>query len=563
MNINKSIIDQRINKIVADNPTWFLDNRMMSEPQRKTARAFLILGMATYLDIELEEGVNCLTDDGNDAGIDGVHIGDTTDEGFVVTLFQSKYYSGKKMENDANFEENAIVKMIGALQYIFDPNATITLNDKLKRKIVEIQDLAQNFIPTIRCVMMSNGIRWNEVAQEKINYYQKESSLVEFDFFNHDDILRAIQTTKSIQATLRLNGKAITEELPQFKRVMIGKITAATIADLLEHYGDDLLEKNIRKYLGHRQNKINQQIQQTLLSDKKENFYLYNNGITMICSKFSENGFATDKMVKVDDLQIINGGQTCKTIQHTVANFPNIDYEKAFVMFRLYEIDKQDEELITNITLTTNSQSPVDLRDLKANDSIQRNLETAIADLGYIYKRKREVFGSQVDSIAVAVAAEAVMAIWRENPHIVKYQKAKLFGKYYDQIFTPTLNASQVIMAVLIFRFCDNQRRKETLIEQYPHLPYSHYVMAMLIGKLLLNRQNLTLKDLQHKEFPTIKQLFDTQKDVLFQEANQLVLQSLTPLQNAKGVTELRKLVAHFRQAEVIQDLLKKLNKVV
>ncbi len=561
MNINKSIIDQRINKIIIDNPQWFDDITISKDKDPRVARAFLMLGMASYLDIELDEAYTYLTDYGNDAGVDGVYIGDANDTDFTVVLFQSKYYMGKKMENDANFEENAIIKMLYALKLIFDNQAQITFNEKLNRSIAEVQTLAYDsyLIPQVKCVMLSNGIKWNTIAQQKIESYTKENKYVEFDFFNHDNILNYIQSSKSIKADLKLNGKAFTETLPNFKRVLVGKINVAEIASLLELHGDNLLERNIRKYLGLNKNRINTQIQETLLGDNKENFYLYNNGITLICSKFRENGFATDWIVKAEDLQIINGGQTCKTIQQTIQNNPTNDYSTSFVMIRLYEIDKEDQQIITDITITTNSQSPVDLRDLRANDLLQKKLETAIGDLGYAYKRKRENIFQHSDSIASSVAAEAVLTIWRENPHIAKYKRADLFGKYYEKIFED-INASQVIIAVLIFRFCDNQRRRESLIQIYQHLPYSNYLMAMLIGKLLLKKHNLTLNGLNHKNFENIKSFFEGQKEILFDNANAIILDILKIEYGGNYLKiELRKLASTFRKNEIIIEALKKI----
>jgi AIPR protein len=561
MQINKSIIDQRISKIIIDNPFWFTDDKIVNDEGKKTSRAFLMLGIAAYLDISLDEAFTCLTDEGNDAGIDAIYIGDTTDTDFNVVLFQSKYYTGKKMQNDANFEENAIVKMLFALNLIFDTNATITFNDKLKRKIAEIQSLSYNdyLIPQVKCVMLSNGIKWTSIAQQKIDNYKIQNKYTDFDFFNHDDILHYIQIGKNIKADLKLIGKAFTENLPNFKRVLVGKINVAEIANLFEKHHDNLLERNIRKYLGLSKNIINVGIKDTLLGDKKENFYLYNNGITMICSKFRENGFATDWIVKVEDLQIINGGQTCRTIQQTLKEHPNTDFSAAHVMLRLYEIDKEDEQIITDITISTNSQSPVDLRDLKSNDIIQKKLETAIGDLGYMYRRKRENIFQNSDSIASSVAAEAVLTIWRQYPNIAKYKRTDLFGRYYDTIFKD-INASQVIIAVLVFRYCDNQRRREALIAQYPHLPYSNYLMAMLLGQLLLKANNLRLENLTHKNFQMVKTYFEQHKEHLFDKANQIIIDILQKeYGNAYTTIELRKLAATFRKNEMITDSLKKI----
>jgi hypothetical protein len=558
MNINKSIIDQRITKIIAENPQWFSDHRVVNDAGKKISRAFLMLGVASYLDIALDAAYACLTDEGNDAGIDAVYIGDTSETEFSLVLFQSKYYTGKKMENDSNFEENAIVKMIYALNLIFDNHAQITFNDKLRRKIAEIQSLSYNdyLLPQVKCVMLSNGIKWTSIAQQKMDHYSKDNQYTDFEFFNHDDILNYIQSRKSIKADLKLSGKALTEVLPNFKRVLLGKINVTEIAALFDKHKDHLLERNIRKYLGLNKNRINRKIKETLLSPDKENFYLYNNGITMICSKFRENGFATNWVVKTEDLQIINGGQTCKTIQHTIEENPLLDYSNSYVLIRLYEIDNEDEQVITDIILSTNNQSPVDLRDLKANDVIQKKLETAIHDLGFSYKRKRETIFHHSDTILASVAAEAVLTIWRACPHIAKYKRAELFGKYYDKIFTE-LNASQTIIAVLIFRFCDNQRRRESLIEIYPHLSYSYHLMAMLIGRLLLKAHQLSLPQLTHKNFENLKIYFDANKDVLFEKSNQIVLNVLEQQYgSAASNIELRKLAATFRKNETIAESL-------
>ncbi len=579
MNINKSIIDQRITKIIADNLVWFSDEKIINDHTKKISKAFLMLSVASYLDIELEETFAYLTDESNDSGIDAVYIGDITDIDFTIILFQSKYYTGKKMENDANFEENAIVKILYALQLIFDNQAQITINEKLKAKIAEIQDLAYNsfLIPQVKCVMLSNGIKWNTIAQQKIDNYIQHNKYVEFDFFNHDNILNYIQSNKNIKADLKLNGKALTETLPNFKRVLVGKINVVELANLLELHGDGLLGRNIRKYLGIQKNKVNQQIKETLLSDKKENFYLYNNGLTMICNTFRENGFANDWIVKADELQIINGGQTCKTIQKTIEEYPNNDYSKAFVMirlyeidkedkqiiidmFRLYEIDKEDEQIITNIIVSTNSQSPVDLRDLKANDLIQKTLEIGMLDLGYVYKRKRENIFQSIQAISSSVAAEAILTIWRELPIVAKYKKNNLFDNYYEKIFT-NINASQTIIAVLIFRFCDNQRRKENLVKMYQYLPYSNYLMATLMGKLLLKQNNLQLNELNHKNFETIKNYYEENKQSLFEKANQIMIDILkNEYETPYNQIEQTKLAAFFRKNETVVACINKIN---
>ena len=91
--------------------------------------------------------------------------------------------------------------------------------------------------------------------------------------------------------------------------------------------------------------------------------------------KFSYNALQEQNwIVKIDHLQIINGGQTCKTIHQTLKAHPEIDFSQVYLLIRLYEVSK-DEGIIQDITYATNSQNPVDFRDLKSNDERQILLE--------------------------------------------------------------------------------------------------------------------------------------------------------------------------------------------
>ncbi len=57
--------------------------------------------------------------------------------------------------------------------------------------------------------------------------------------------------------------------------------------------------------------------------------------------------------------------------------------EAAEVLVRIYELERHDDALVEAITFATNSQNPVDLRDLRANDRRQQDLATSISGLGY------------------------------------------------------------------------------------------------------------------------------------------------------------------------------------
>ena len=135
MNINVSIIDQQITGILEKNPDWF--NRFGSDENKKRSAAFVAICMSNCLDISLEESIDLLTEGRNDAGVDGLHVGEIDDGEFLVTIFQGKYKI-KDLSGKANFPENGVQKVVNTVQVLFDPAKKIDLNKYLKPKIEEI-----------------------------------------------------------------------------------------------------------------------------------------------------------------------------------------------------------------------------------------------------------------------------------------------------------------------------------------------------------------------------------------------------------------------------------------
>jgi len=552
MDINKHIVDQRIRKIASANSEKFVNE---GDEKKKLSKAFVCLSVASYLNIELEEAFDLITEGANDAGIDAIFIGDVNDYDFSVTIFQGKYVFD--LNKDHNFPANSIQRVIGSIAAIFDPGKPIEMNDDLTPKVADIRSLiTDGLIPNIKCIFTNNGLKWNNDGNHHIENSGFPESQVRFEYFNHKDIVDSIQSKKGINETLQLAGKTVQEGF-NFKRVLIGKMNVLDIVKLFDVHGDNLLNRNIRNYLGLNSNRVNSEIRNTLIGDKRDNFYFYNNGITMICSKFANNELQeTNWKVRVNDLQIINGGQTCKTIQRTIRENPDIDYSNAYVLVRLYELSGEDmDSLITDITIATNSQNPVDLRDLRANDDLQKRMETAVADLGYTYKRKKNNTIPPRDTVILSsVAAESIYSVWKKKPYQAKFKKNELFGAFYHQVFDD-INGAQLVLAVLIYRFCDSQRKKTSLRNEYPHIPFSNYFMSMIIGKLLLSDLGITLNDLTHQKFEEAKVFFDINKDNLFGRANEKLISALTelyPPPNDYTNIDKRRLSATFRRGDLL-----------
>ena len=110
MDIAKQIIDQRIYKIIADNPELFFHEDI----EKKRSKAFLLLGVAAYLDIDIAEAAQFITDGGGDGGFDAAYIAEAPDTQLNVILFQSKY--SRNLDKDSNFPANAIEKAVNTVR---------------------------------------------------------------------------------------------------------------------------------------------------------------------------------------------------------------------------------------------------------------------------------------------------------------------------------------------------------------------------------------------------------------------------------------------------------------
>lgn len=554
MNINASIIDQRITGIIEDHPEWLPEG---DDPNRKKSAAFVLFCMMTTLDITLEESAELLTDGGQDAGVDGLHVGEVDDGEFVITIFQGKY-KVKDLSGTANFPENGVQKAINTVQVLFDPSRKVALNKKIAPKIEEIRSLIRDaYIPTVRVILCNNGVAWTNEAQQWLNEAEKDyGDKVEFSHFNHDSIVNILQRSKSVDTQLILNGKAIVEDM-NYLRVLVGRVSVQEIQRLFNLHGDKLLERNIRRYLGLHSNRVNLAIYETLSNpSKSDKFYFYNNGITVVCDKFDYNAFQKeDYQVQIKNMQVINGGQTCRTIQETL-NGSSLDFfppESAYVMIRIYQLAETEKDFVRDITYATNSQNPVDLRDLRSNDELQKQLELGIQDLGYTYKRQREEGAGGSSVITSSIVAESVLAIWRAKPHQAKFRRKEHFGKLYQEIFY-SLNAAQALLAVMIFRAVENERKRPTQADPAEFLPYASHYISMLIGRNLLSDQAIPFQEVSHRNIKLLLDAFEAQQNEFHQQAITEIKKALFACYGERTIS-LQQLSATFRRGDLLEML--------
>ncbi|GLX98642.1 AIPR family protein [Herbidospora sp. NBRC 101105] len=170
-----------------------------------------------------------------------------------------------------------------------------------------------------------------------------------------------------------------------------GTVAVKEVAEWYAQHGSALFEQNVRNSLGL--TRINSGIKQTLLTEP-ENFWYFNNGITVLCDKVEpqfEGRRRPDEAVnlQLSGVSVVNGAQTVTAIHEAMQEDPK-SVEDADVTVRVFSLGAERSLYAKRITETTNTQNDVSRRDFIALDSAQAEIrEDFLLSLGksYVYKR--------------------------------------------------------------------------------------------------------------------------------------------------------------------------------
>jgi len=141
------------------------------------------------------------------------------------------------------------------------------------------------------------------------------------------------------------------------------------LSKLYKEFSNELLESNVRAFLGQT-GKFNKGIRDTI-REKPQMFLPYNNGITATAETVEtiENNNQL-YITKLNDFQIVNGGQTTASLYHTQKKYKDADLSKIFVQMKLTVIRNSEQKNIEvpNISRFANSQNKVSELDLSSNN---------------------------------------------------------------------------------------------------------------------------------------------------------------------------------------------------
>ena len=157
---------------------------------------------------------------------------------------------------------------------------------------------------------------------------------------------------------------------PDFDVYLFG-LKGTWLAQLYKQDSDRLLEANVRSYL-KRTSRVNAGILSTV-KNNPEQFVSFNNGIsavaTNLAADFNEENNQIINISKIDNFQIVNGGQTTATLYECLKDKLNNELENVIVSTKLTVVRNvgNSENFIRDISVFSNTQTAIKKSDPPSN----------------------------------------------------------------------------------------------------------------------------------------------------------------------------------------------------
>lgn len=430
-----------------------------------------------------------------------------------------------KFEKTAHhFEEKIIRGTLNGMNFLLDGNYKGNITPTLENLVDEYHDRIKTGEYTTRLLFL--GLRADPNSDKYITYFTSQRKAIEVELYNFNWFYNfyvnnylLLKKDAPEKITFKVLSKILHKDVPHKSRVFTCK--GVNLAEIYKKHKESIFEQNVRYSLGIRSRSINRQILSTA-SDNNDamEFWYFNNGITIICKEIID--LPVDKAIVLKHAQIINGAQTTYALHQAFLDGHLKDEVEVLVKV----IESTDKTFIDNVTLYTNSQNPIRLRDLCSNDQIQTEIQTTLlSTYKYFYERKRGELESNYRTASAKEkilgpnfaeriinnenAAQAFLAFYQNSPAQAKSEKGRIFLKddlgFYEIIFNKKyiLLAEKLLLCWKLLKYIENYKqnysktyrktvksgiKKRKKVFRYDFLLHSEYFILNLFKDFLKNR---------------------------------------------------------------------------
>ncbi len=428
---------------------------------------------------EEEEIIESKIIDYSDLGTDAYEIYEDTKD---VYLIQNKFFSDNSILKADYVKNDFLIRSITALE-----NGTYKKSSELQNffsKYKDDQDFTvylQLFVTNDRhCVEADEYIKEFNLKHPKYRakiFYLKD---IEDRYYNE-----VKENKKNLKVTIESvnNGTILSINNSAYKlaNIIDAKYVYTPIVSVFKMYeealkqGYPIFEKNIREYLGN--TGVNKKIYNTLMDiNDRNNFFYYNNGITIICDKMdsvvTKNHIGTNLNASfaIHNPKIVNGCQTVNSIYEVLKNINPAElynqFRDSFVMLKILQIDRTDTQqdaLSTKIMTYNNSQNSIDEKTFVSNTAIFSRLKTEFEDRGFLLLTKQSDKNHYITKYNIITKLKAL-----NNQRCARFGLSPIHKA--NDVFIPIEKLLQVICAFVSGGYVAYMKKRNMLksdTEQY------------------------------------------------------------------------------------------------
>jgi hypothetical protein len=411
-----------------------------------------------------------VTDGDDDAGVDALYLeessGDETHETLVI--YQSKY-----TEAPTPVGPNAVTGLLAASSH-FRAHESITefLSGRVES---QLRDLIAKFglvaklsegrfdsnLLRVRLVFVTTGVL-TATAKRLVAAQNSEHGagyLSVYDLNRLGPIATAITTQEIPDVTLDI-------PVARSERVVLGaspnRIVMAPVraTDIVQWPGIDdrtLFELNVRREL--RPNRVREQLDAAIRrSPDHKDFLAYHNGLTVVCTSL----MLGESKITLHRPSVVNGAQSVVAFARADSNDRLTDDLRIFV--KIVET-KSRPALAQQVSRRSNTQNPVNPRNLVSNTGRQRRLVTEFADQfpNHHYETKPDATVSAPAGVRVIQnddAAQLLCAVYNAMPWLAVKRNSLFESDNHSMIFSEQIGPAHIVLVDTIGRIVDESRTR-------------------------------------------------------------------------------------------------------
>jgi hypothetical protein len=316
----------------------------------------------------------------------------------------------------------------------------VSLPADLRELGARIQEASQH-ISLVRVIVVTDAEIPAAVLQERL----AEGTLIRFEVFDLQRLERVLgdgASREDIEIDLSAQG---VDPLPCLKvpsatgeyDTYLAALPGDLLSDIYGRYGTQLLELNVRAFLGVRGRKTaNAGLRDTLMRTP-DRFLAFNNGIVATADAISVQQSANGLVLtRLQGLQIVNGGQTTASLFRAKRR-DRADISHVMVPAKIIHVKGDSsalDEMVGSISRSANTQNTVQPADFSSNDPFHREVEQFANNswspdgrTRWFYERARGTYGVAAESAELSAVTRRLFKV--ETPKERRFSKTDL-AKY-------------------------------------------------------------------------------------------------------------------------------------